>query len=83
MKFSQGLFNTAKGRDSFLDLVRAYFGNGGQQLSINVVGRETLLKAYKEPEKYGNLIVRVGGYSDYFLNLTPELRENVIQRTEF
>ncbi|MBQ6551173.1 MAG: hypothetical protein IJL78_07185 [Lachnospiraceae bacterium] len=83
MKFSQGLFNTAKGRDSFLDLVRAYFGNGGQQLSINVVDRETLLKAYKEPEKYGNLIVRVGGYSDYFLNLTPELRENVIQRTEF
>ena len=83
MKFSQSLFNTDKGQKTFIELVRAYFGNGGQQLSINVVDRSVLLKANEEPEKYGSLIVRVGGYSDYFCNLTPELRQNVIQRTEF
>ena len=68
---------------AFIALSKAYFANGGQQLSINVVDRATLLAAKAEPEKYKNLIVRVGGYSDYFVNLSEELKQNVIDRAEF
>ncbi|HBL40559.1 MAG TPA: autonomous glycyl radical cofactor GrcA, partial [Ruminococcaceae bacterium] len=60
-----------------------YFARGGQQLSVNVVDRETLLKAQKEPEKYKNLVVRVGGFSALFNDLDAELQQNIIDRTEF
>ncbi|MBQ3078835.1 MAG: hypothetical protein IJC48_02385 [Clostridia bacterium] len=83
MKFTKALFNTEKGMDAFVNLAKAYFANGGQQLSVNVVDREELLRARENPEKYKNLIVRVGGYSDYFVNLTDELQQNVIERSEF
>ena len=55
----------------------------GQQLSINVLDRATLLAAQKNPEQYKNLIVRVGGYSDYFCNISKDLQQNVIDRSEF
>ncbi len=83
MKFDKTLFNTPKGLETFISLAQVYFSRGGQQLSVNVVDRETLLAAQKEPEKYRSLVVRVGGYSDYFINLSPELRQNVIDRSEF
>lgn len=83
MKFSKAVFNTENGMKAFIALSKAYFANGGQQLSINVVDRATLLAAKAEPEKYKNLIVRVGGYSDYFVNLSEELKQNVIDRAEF
>lgn len=83
MKFDKALFDTKKGKEAFLQLAKAYFAGGGQQLSINVLDRETLKAAQKEPEKYKNLIVRVGGYSEYFWKLTKELQQNVIDRTTF
>jgi len=83
LKFHKGLFNTSEGKAAFQVLAKTYFQHGGQQLSINVLDRETLLEAQKHPESFPNLIVRVGGYSEYFLNLTPEVRQNVIDRTEF
>ena len=55
---------------------------GGLQLQVNVVDQETLRDAVENPEKYGDLIVRVGGYSEYWSNLTPALRESVLLRTE-
>jgi pyruvate-formate lyase len=83
MKFSRSVFCTEEGMNAFISLAKTYFENGGQQLSINVVDRATLLAAKAEPEKYKNLIVRVGGYSDYFYNLSDELKQNVIDRSEF
>lgn len=83
MKFDKKLFGTEKGQAAFIDMAKVYFAHGGQQLSINVLDRATLLEAQKNPEKYQNLVVRVGGYSDYFCNLTPELQQNVIDRTCF
>ena len=44
---------------------------------------EELKEAQKHPEKYGDLIVRVGGYSDYFVRLSRDLQDNVIARTEY
>ncbi len=83
LKFTKSLFNTEKGQDAFITLAKTYFENGGQQLSINVVDRDTLLKAQKEPEKYKSLVVRVGGFSSYFCDLDEDLQNNVIARSEF
>ena len=81
--FDKTLFNTEKGIESFLTLVKTYFENGGQQVSVNVLDREELLDAQIHPERHRNLIVRVGGYSDYFTSLPPALQKNVIDRTTF
>jgi formate C-acetyltransferase len=65
-----------------LALVRAYFAKGGLQIQISVLNREELLAARREPEKHGDLIVRIGGYSEYFTRLSPTLQDTVIARTE-
>ena len=59
-----------------------YFKKGGQQLSVSVVSADELRDAQKCPERHGDLIVRVGGYSDYFVKLSPGLQDNIIKRTE-
>lgn len=62
-------------------LVKGYFRAGGMQMQITCVNREELLAAKENPEKYPNLIVRIGGYSEYFRRLSPELQQTVIDRT--
>jgi formate C-acetyltransferase len=64
-------------------LVMGYFARGGMQVQISCLSREDMLDALEYPEKHGNLIVRIGGYSEFFNNLSPELKETVIKRTEF
>ena len=80
-KFEKKLFGSEKGRASFIALAKAYFAGGGQQYTVTVVSPEDLLDARLHPENHRNLIVRVGGYSDYFVNLSEELQDNVIERT--
>ena len=63
-------------------LIRVYMQRGGFELQINVTDRETLEKARKNPENYRDLVVRIGGYSDYFTRLSHEMQEEVILRTE-
>jgi formate C-acetyltransferase len=55
---------------------------GGQQLQINAVNREKLIQAKKHPEQYKNLIVRVWGWSGYFVELDELYQDHIIQRTE-
>ncbi len=62
-------------------LLRAYFAHGGPQAMITVVGRGELEAALREPEKYQNLVVRVGGFSARFVTLYRELQEDIIART--
>ena len=83
LRFDKALFGTEKGMESFVHLAKAYFAGGGQQLSVNVLSGEELKEAQKHPEKFGDLIVRVGGYSDYFVRLSRDLQDNVIARTEY
>ena len=64
-------------------LVNGYFKNGGMQMQITCVNREDLLDAQKHPQNYSNLIVRIGGYSEYFTRLSPDLQQTVIKRTEY
>ena len=83
LKFGKNMLASAKGRDSFISLAKAYFANYGQQLSVTVVSADELKDAQLHPENHRNLIVRVGGFSDYFANLSKDLQDNVIKRTEF
>lgn len=80
-KFEKKLFATEKGKLSFIALAKAFFRGGGQQYTVNVLDAQELLDAKIHPENHRNLIVRVGGYSDYFVNLEPGLQDNVIART--
>lgn len=63
-------------------LIKGYIKNGGIQLQFNVVDREMLLDAQSSPENYGDLLVRIGGYSDYFTKIPKRLQDDVISRTQ-
>ena len=81
LKFNKELFGKDENIDKFISLAKTYLENGGQQLSVLVISAEELLDAKIHPELHKNLIVRVGGYSDYFNNLSSDLQDNVISRT--
>lgn len=82
MKFPKNQFNTERGLQSFTALAKTYFKAGGQTLQVNVLDAEELKEARRCPELHKNLIVRVGGYSTYFVELEDGLQENIIKRTE-
>ncbi len=81
-KFTPEIVEGEKGLDAMASLVRSYFKLEGHHIQFNVVARETLLRAQKNPNEYKNLIVRVAGYSDYFNNLDKALQDEIIARTE-
>jgi len=81
LKFDKKVFNTEEGKEAFLAIWESYFMRGGQQIQVGVVSAEDLIEAQKSPDKYANLIVRVGGYSDHFVALSEELQNNIIART--
>ena len=81
-KFTPQILEDETGIESVLHLIRSYFKMDGHHIQFNVVNAETLRKAQKEPENYRDLIVRVAGYSDYFVNLGLDLQEEIINRTE-
>ena len=82
-KFTPEILKGNEGIMALLHLVRTYFMLGGHHIQFNVVDRETLIAAQKEPEKYKDLIVRVAGYSDYFCDLSKALQDEIINRTEY
>jgi pyruvate formate-lyase/glycerol dehydratase family glycyl radical enzyme len=63
-------------------LIETYSDMGGKWIQFNVIGKEKLLEAQKFPEKYHDLIVRVAGYSAYFVELSKGLQDDIIKRTE-
>jgi formate C-acetyltransferase len=69
------------GIDKLASLVRTYFRLGGHHIQFNVVGTDTLRDAQANPEQYRDLLVRVAGYSDYFVDIGQDLQEEIIQRT--
>lgn len=81
-KFTPSLLSNDEGLTKLLHLIRSYFAMDGHHVQFNVVTAETLHKAQQRPEEYRDLIVRVAGYSDYFVDLTPALQEEIIRRTE-
>lgn len=82
MKFHPSALEGRSGLESFVALVRGYFDRKGSHMQFNVVSRETLRDAQKNPEKYKSLVVRVAGYSALFTTLSRGLQEDIINRTE-
>jgi trans-4-hydroxy-L-proline dehydratase len=80
--FLNSIFKQAAVRTRIRSLFECYFAGGGMQLQVNVFDRDTLQKAYKDPQAYRSLVVRVAGYSDYFVNLPPEIQKEIMNRTE-
>lgn len=70
-------------REKFKHLLQSYFAMGGLQVQVTVLDTETLKQAMAHPEEYGNLVIRIGGYTEYFHRLTPELQQEVIKRSEY
>ena len=83
MKFENTLFSSPEGKSSFFAICDAFFKGGGQQLTVNVLDSEALREAQLHPELHRDLIVRVGGYSAYFVDLPKDLQDNIISRTMF
>ena len=70
--------------DLFLPLIRSYFKeNGGFHVQFNVVGKETLCNAQKNPKKHPGLVVRIAGYPVLFNELSKNAQDSIIDRTEF
>jgi formate C-acetyltransferase len=82
MKFSPRLLEGTTGIDMMTSLVRGYFGMDSHHVQFNVVTAETLREAQADPTGHRDLIVRVAGYSDYFCDVSRELQDEIIERTE-
>jgi trans-4-hydroxy-L-proline dehydratase len=81
MKFTPSVFRDT-GKARVRDLIRTYFTLGGHHIQFNVVDRATLEDAQKHPEEYRDLIVRVAGYSDYFVTIGKDLQNEIIARSD-
>jgi len=82
VKFSKSALSTDEGLAGLRNLIETYLRRGGFEIQVNVVSVDTLRDAQKHPEDYQDLLVRVAGYSDYFVHLNPNMQAEVIARTE-
>ncbi len=81
-KFSPSAVSGDTGRESLINLMDVYMAKGGMQSQFSIVGKETMVCAQKKPEDYKDLLVRIAGYSAYFVELSTELQNDLIGRTE-
>ncbi len=82
VKFSKSAMDGEK-KQNLVAMVRTFMERGGVEMQINTVDRATLEDARVNPEAHCDLIVRIGGYSDYFIRLAPVLQQEIIDRTEY
>lgn len=81
-KFSPGAVSGDVGRECLMHLMDVYFADLGMESQFSIIGRETMLDAQKHPEQYQDLLVRIAGYSAYFVSLSREVQDDLIGRTE-
>ncbi|MEF9916893.1 MAG: glycyl radical protein [Lachnospiraceae bacterium] len=81
-KFHPSALSGENGLNNFVNLIRSFFDQKGSHMQFNVVDKDTLLKAQKNPEQYKHLVVRVAGYSALFTTLSRSLQDDIIHRTE-
>lgn len=82
MKFSPSIFKSERDRQKFCSLLRSFVSLKIQHVQFNVVNREDLLAAQKDPDSYRSLLIRVAGYTAYFTALDQKLQNEIIRRTE-
>jgi len=83
MRFSPDALKDESKMRKFASLIRTFCETGGFLVQFNIIGSDTLREAQRYPEKYRDLLVRVATYSAYFVDLTPELQNDIIARMEF
>ena len=83
MKFHPSALKTTEDLKKLSSMIKTYFSFGGKHIQFNVVSRDTLLNAQKQPDKHRDLIVRVAGFSTYFVRLTKTIQDDIITRTEY
>lgn len=81
-KYSPSVFKDDEKRAKLAALIRVYFARGGQEMQVNSVSRETLKDAMEHPENYKSLVVRVSGFSAFYVTLDREVQEDILKRTE-
>lgn len=81
IKFDRHCLRGETGLNALNSILRTYFSRGGMQIQVNVFDPEVLLEARHNPDLYPNLLVRVSGYSAYFNDLSPEMKDEIIQRS--
>jgi len=82
MKFHPSALRSAEGRKKLISLIKSYMDLGGHHIQFNVVSADTLKDAQVHPENHKDLIVRVAGFSAFFIHLDPSVQNEVIKRTE-
>ena len=82
MRFHPTALRSESGREKLIALIRSYFALGGMEMQFNIVSAETLRRAQEKPEEYRDLVVRIAGFSAYFVELYKASQEDIIQRTE-
>jgi len=82
MKFHPSTLGNTEDLKKLATLIKTYFSLGGKHVQFNVVSREMLLEAQNQPESYSDLVVRVAGYSAYFVQLGKGVQDEIIARTE-
>jgi formate C-acetyltransferase len=81
LKFLPSVLKTASDRKKLINLIRSYFSKDGFHIQFNVITSEKLIEAKKNPEKYRNLVIRVAGYSAFFVELDGDIQDEIIART--
>ena len=82
LRLNQELVKTQRGLRNLCSIIRSYFSLGAFHVQFNTISSEVLKKAQQEPEEYRDLLVRVAGYSTQFVNLSREMQDAIIARTE-
>jgi formate C-acetyltransferase len=82
LRFDAASVRSEKGLEALEDLLEVYFQCGGMQIQFNVADREDLRAAQAEPEAYAGLLVRVSGFVARFVELSPRMQDEIIERTE-
>ncbi|MPW26738.1 hypothetical protein GC105_13180 [Alkalibaculum sp. M08DMB] len=82
IRFTPSSVEGEDGAEKLKQLIKAYFSLGGMQVQFNVVSTAALQEAQKNPDEHKNLIVRIAGFSTYFVTLSKNTQDDFIQRTE-
>lgn len=81
IRFTSQMFAGAEDRQKLIALFQTYFLRRGMMLQVNVLNHDQLQDAMDHPEEYGDLVVRLGGYSEFWKNLTVEMRRTILERS--
>ena len=81
MKFEKKLFKNPSNIANLSAMLEKYFADGGFHVQINIIDKQTMLDAQESPDEYSSLMVRVAGYSAFFIDLPTGIQNEIISRT--